>query len=737
MARLRALALLSIGVALGARLDAATFVVNHTVDLPDSLPGNGVCSAGFGLCTLRAAVMEANADATEDTVQLGVGTYRLTRSSGPDDASFGDLDVYQPLRIRGAEMRATILSAATGERVLELHAGQAVLTRLTLRDGRAAGGAGVRVAGAASLWCERCLIRDNRSSADGGGVEVLADGRADFYDTILGSNLAAGCGGALAVQGIAALVNGRLTRNRALGAGGGACATRGESSLILAGSTVDGNSAGSNGGGLALQAGLHALTNSTLSGNRAIRGGGLHVEEEAGVSGGEHVTIAANQAILGGGGVWNDGGLGLSNSVIGDNLVSGTPRDCLGIITSQHGHNLVEEISGCFFSGTLDGTMTNQDAGLLPLANTGGSHPTHELASADSPLHDAGFAGLESSDQRFYPRPSGAAPDIGATELHGIVPVEAAVINFPFAVGALAVRPTHGNLLADGVDLEGTITDLDGPPGLDYSIDDGDADYGFVDGGTASNCARTDDCYLVSATVPAGQERPLTHLDGEARETAGPARPLWRLHFGPSFADTTDLSAGRAVERLLHGHGTAGCAADRYCPADGLSRRQLALLLERAYWGEFALPFVATGAVFADVAVDDPHAEWIERLAADGVSAGCAADPDGAGPLLPRFCPDGAVRRDQFARALVRMKRGAGFAPPVCESRPFADVQPTDPSCPWILAAAQLGMPGCADDPDGGGSLLASFCPHGAATRSQAAVALDAGFDLTDWSLGL
>jgi hypothetical protein len=281
------------------------------------------------------------------------------------------------------------------------------------------------------------------------------------------------------------------------------------------------------------------------------------------------------------------------------------------------------------------------------------------------------------------------------------------------------------------------LTAFGGRPGFDYILADGAAGYGTLDPGTARSCQVQADCYLLAAAVPDGEERPLGHVDAVAEESAGPAREIWRLHLSGSFLDLAGEPAGRAIEQLVHAHATAGCAADRYCPSDALTRRQLALLVEQAAGGEFPLPFLATGTVFADVPAGDPFAEWIERFSADGAGGGCTSDPDGGGPLLPRFCPQAPVRRDQLARAVVRLRFGAAFVPPVCESRPFADVLPADPSCPWILAARQQGVPGCTDDPDGNGPLLARFCPESTATRAQAAVALARGFALTNWSLGL
>ena len=52
---------------------ADTFFVDDPRDAPDRNPGNRVCSAflvGFTQCTLRAAIMEANARPGADTINV-------------------------------------------------------------------------------------------------------------------------------------------------------------------------------------------------------------------------------------------------------------------------------------------------------------------------------------------------------------------------------------------------------------------------------------------------------------------------------------------------------------------------------------------------------------------------------------------------------------------------------------------------------------------------------------------
>src|SRR5690606_24618762 len=92
---------------LSGHLAAATFVVQTTVDGADAFPGDGICSVmlapqpGMAVCTLRAAIMEANATAAADIIELKDGaTYKLTLAGrGEDNGATGDLDILQPVTI--------------------------------------------------------------------------------------------------------------------------------------------------------------------------------------------------------------------------------------------------------------------------------------------------------------------------------------------------------------------------------------------------------------------------------------------------------------------------------------------------------------------------------------------------------------------------------------------------------------------------------------------------------------
>jgi len=61
---------------------AATFTVDDTGDAPDANVGNGACATAGGVCTLRAALQEANAAAAIDTIQFGIGSGPQTITPG-------------------------------------------------------------------------------------------------------------------------------------------------------------------------------------------------------------------------------------------------------------------------------------------------------------------------------------------------------------------------------------------------------------------------------------------------------------------------------------------------------------------------------------------------------------------------------------------------------------------------------------------------------------------------------
>lgn len=127
----------------------ADFVVNTAADLPDVSPGDGRCEATVGVddCTLRAAIMESNATAGQDTIAFAdlpgsPDIFTLVQFGIDDVAQVGDLDITESLTILGIDRSETIVEAgpALVDRVFHvLTADDVSFERLTIRHGNIAG----------------------------------------------------------------------------------------------------------------------------------------------------------------------------------------------------------------------------------------------------------------------------------------------------------------------------------------------------------------------------------------------------------------------------------------------------------------------------------------------------------------------------------------------------------------------------------------------------------------------
>src|SRR5439155_13289990 len=142
---------------------AATFAVTRTDD-----PSPGACDAD---CSLREAVLAANAGSGGDTIALAPGHYRLTLPGpGEDAAETGDLDLTRSVTIAGAGARSTVVDAEGIDRAFDVAAGPAVqIWGVSITGGLVAGeGGGIRSAGQLAL--ARGEVTGNRALGLGGGV---------------------------------------------------------------------------------------------------------------------------------------------------------------------------------------------------------------------------------------------------------------------------------------------------------------------------------------------------------------------------------------------------------------------------------------------------------------------------------------------------------------------------------------------------------------------------------------
>lgn len=178
--------------------EAATFHVTITSDLIDLSPGDGQCDVWPGpytMCSLRGAIMEANHLPGNDVIELPAGHYVLTRTTGAQDEEYGDLDIDYNLVIHGEGASTTVIDANQIDRVLHVHATDALyLYDLTIRGGEVGQENGGGILNEGSTYLERCRINNNviSSSGDGGGIYSVDDSWAhlEITDSTLQGNAA-------------------------------------------------------------------------------------------------------------------------------------------------------------------------------------------------------------------------------------------------------------------------------------------------------------------------------------------------------------------------------------------------------------------------------------------------------------------------------------------------------------------------------------------------------------------
>ncbi len=401
------------------------FVVNSTADAVDAAPGNGICATASGVCTLRAAVQEANALAGPDTIQFTGTTITLTGAAGEDAGASGDLDVTAaggPLTIVGNGAGTTIIQACDADadpacvgidRIFDvLDAASLTLSGVTLRNGYGDGG-GIRVGrllpwggspGRATLVLDASEVVNNRSTGYGGGV-LTTWGIVTVTGSVIANNRAVYGGGAIASgMGTLTIDRSTLSGNSAIRPGGGSAGgaidnnASGPADVTISNSTISGNSADDGGGihnnGFTNSSGLHGIyriSNSTLSGNIATGRGGA-IQNANGIVTLANVTVAGNTALQGGG-IQTAQGVNsqVASTILRNSLVAlNTGDNCLvtgaGASFASDGYNLSDD-STCAFAGT--GDLNDVAAGLGPLANNGGPTLTHALLGG-SPAIDAG-----------------------------------------------------------------------------------------------------------------------------------------------------------------------------------------------------------------------------------------------------------------------------------------------------------------------------------------------------------
>jgi predicted outer membrane repeat protein len=310
---------------------AASFTVDDAGDDPDADTSDGACATTLDVCTLRAALEQANAIAGEShTIALPAGHY------GPTTAY---PSVVQDVTVNGAGANVTVIeSAAPGHpRLFDVPAGGSLgLHDLSLTGAGVGPGSALRASGGAVTITD-CSIFLNT----GGAVQAAAP-------SPLGSPVT------ISVTNTSFLNN---TVGPALEVGS-------SYSLVLEGGTFEDNQQATNqlGGAIAITSGgsgrSQSISGATFMGNLAASGGALSIDGVSGTVAIAQSTFTGNLAQLGsfggGGAIYSvKPGVTITGTTFDDNHATGSGYNG-GAIFSP---GIAFTCTGCTFSGnTTSGT---------------------------------------------------------------------------------------------------------------------------------------------------------------------------------------------------------------------------------------------------------------------------------------------------------------------------------------------------------------------------------------------
>ena len=385
-----------------------TLTVNDNGDASDAAAGDGVCetASGNGVCTLRAAVEEANGETSCSGAvtinfngSLSGGT--ITLSSG------NEIQIARDLNINGLGANLLTIDGGSGtNRIFYMGPYTVSISGVTMQNGHG-GGTGINnvggamyvagnVSGGGTLTLDSVVVQNNTASSSAGGVYYGLGSNHRIIDSTFTGNSSFACGGFFKSS---------------------------SDHLYMVNSTISGNSVTSSGlagGGFCDYGSGMVVRNSTITDNHA------------------------NNSGWGGGILLNSSTMNMGNTIVAGNTVAGANSfgpDIFGSgsITSA-GYNLIgnnaqvtNQITPQFPGGTPNGNndwvgtaASPINPELAALANNGGPTPTHALntgslaidhgnnALAVDPFNSSAL----SFDQRgsSFSRTQGDSVDIGAFE---------------------------------------------------------------------------------------------------------------------------------------------------------------------------------------------------------------------------------------------------------------------------------------------------------------------------------
>ncbi len=385
---------------------ALTFQAIVLSDEIDNNPGDGICEVptGFGLCCLRAAVLEANALGGTHTIELAEGVHNLSILGDDDAALMGDVDITNAdITVIGLGAGATI-NANGNNRIFQVFNGRSLsLENLVLTGGRAGtasnnSGGAISVSGTGTQLFTNQVTITNNSANIGGGLFLSNATDVHITDTTFLDNNTEDLG-FVNIWGPAIFCS--------------------DCELTITGSSFISNDMG--GKAIQLDGGDLFMTNSTMTENE---GGGIRTSNANAVirfstfvsSSGQNVSHFSfddsHVVDIGGSVLFTPAAAFLDNCQAGDKPISS-------------GYNIISDES-CEFMAVGDSEST--DAQLNAISDNGGFTATFLPSSTSPAINLVPISACETAggdplleDQRGLTRPDGALCDAGSVEVNSDV----------------------------------------------------------------------------------------------------------------------------------------------------------------------------------------------------------------------------------------------------------------------------------------------------------------------------
>src|SRR5262245_5073625 len=421
--------------------------MTFTVGSLDDTTGATDCADATNIdCTLRQAIIDANANDGADTIVFRSGlTGTITLTANPEV-------ITEALAVQGPGAGEITVDGDQVHRTFYVNPTTAAdpvsISGLTLTRGRSPypgdtyGGAIYNDDG--DLTISNAVISDSYATRGGGGIYTRVGPLRIDHSTVSG-NYSYNGGGVYSREGELAITSSTVHDNDAGltsdGFGGGVMVSAADTTVTN--STVDANKAGDDGGGLYSSGGGHSLTvvNSTIANNHAVTddGGGIYFRgnDPAETLTVTSSTITGNTAQTAAGGIQiGYAGLDgtLQNSIVSGNTATQQPDT--DDLKSNDGNGYYFDTAfsligkpSTYVNETVPGSnIIGVDPQLGILADNGGPTRT-QLPTTTSPVVNQGSAFGLTTDQRELTRPvafpgvpnstaAGAdGSDMGAVEL--------------------------------------------------------------------------------------------------------------------------------------------------------------------------------------------------------------------------------------------------------------------------------------------------------------------------------